>query len=599
MKQESALSRSSHYLRNRILLLTLSFTALVSLLIIAVSAYLYRNHLQKALLQNAEVNMQLLVDTIDKRMEDVMRFAGFCQSNTTISRFTEEGSSYANTAYERLTEEYRANEAYPYLHRVIVSGREHQYLQLVSAVYSSSRNMALEAEKLPFFDELLQYPSYDFSIGFLKDPLYSGRYAKTVLPLVRPIYARYNAASTGWVMIFITEDLFTNILTYYNLSEDSFLLLTLGEHIYRLSSQGIFEITRSVEDITPREFRFLNDDTSASEIKMQSDDTRLIVTRPFRSLTGCTISQVISPKELNAQKTLFILSVLAVLVLFLLLGFVLFYLLYRMISVPVLQLRKQIQQISTGDFSENPAIEWNHELGDIGKGINRMASDIGELLHNRLEDEKKRQDLEYRMLQSQINPHFLYNTLNSIKWMASIQGADGIAEMTTALSRLLKSVSKGTSTLIPRRDELNLLQDYFTIQQYRYGGTLKMHISVEDDSLYECSIVKFTLQPLVENSIFHGIEPKKNAGTIKIDIRRTPDDCIRITVEDDGIGMTQETARRLLEEPEEHPSDFFRHLGVSSVHKRLQYEFGPEYGIAIDTLQNQYTRMILTIPARQ
>ena len=91
-------------------------------------------------------------------------------------------------------------------------------------------------------------------------------------------------------------------------------------------------------------------------------------------------------------------------------------------------------------------------------------------MERRLEDEKQKQDLEYKMLQSQINPHFLYNTLNSIKWMATIQGANGISEMTTSLSRLLKSISKGTSLLIDIREELSLLENYFTIQSYRYGG---------------------------------------------------------------------------------------------------------------------------------
>ena len=98
-------------------------------------------------------------------------------------------------------------------------------------------------------------------------------------------------------------------------------------------------------------------------------------------------------------------------------------------------------------------MEWDHELGDIGRGINDLSENVSELMEKRLEDEKQKQDLEYKMLQSQINPHFLYNTLNSIKWMATIQGATGISEMTTSLSRLLKSISKGTSLLIDIREE--------------------------------------------------------------------------------------------------------------------------------------------------
>lgn len=165
-------------------------------------------------------------------------------------------------------------------------------------------------------------------------------------------------------------------------------------------------------------------------------------------------------------------------------------------------------RIAGGDFSRDPSVEWEHELGDIGRGINDLSENVSELMEKRLEDEKQKQDLEYKMLQSQINPHFLYNTLNSIKWMATIQGATGISEMTTSLSRLLKSISKGTSLLIDIREELSLLENYFTIQSYRYGGTITMDIQVDNESLYNSEIIKFTLQPLVENAIFHGIEPK-------------------------------------------------------------------------------------------
>lgn len=119
-------------------------------------------------------------------------------------------------------------------------------------------------------------------------------------------------------------------------------------------------------------------------------------------------------------------------------GILLMILMNRMITVPVSKLQTRMVRIAGGDFSRDPSVEWEHELGDIGRGINDLSENVSELMEKRLEDEKQKQDLEYKMLQSQINPHFLYNTLNSIKWMATIQGATGISEMTTSLSRLLK-----------------------------------------------------------------------------------------------------------------------------------------------------------------
>ena len=112
-----------------------------------------------------------------------------------------------------------------------------------------------------------------------------------------------------------------------------------------------------------------------------------------------------------------------------------------------------MKRIEAGDFSRDSSTEWEHELGDIGKTINDLSENVLSLMNQRIDDERQKKDYEYRMLQSQINPHFLYNTLNSIKWMATVQNAPGIAEMTTSLSRLLKDISKGTtsSMLFKRR----------------------------------------------------------------------------------------------------------------------------------------------------
>lgn len=177
-------------------------------------------------------------------------------------------------------------------------------------------------------------------------------------------------------------------------------------------------------------------------------------------------------------------------------------------------------------------------------------------------------------------------------------GATGIVDMTTALSRLLKSISKGTKLLIPLREELGLVEDYFTIQQYRYGGTLKLTIDVDEEILYRCLIIKFTLQPLVENAIFHGIEPTGSSGEITIHIARVPDDNIKIDITDNGVGMSEETIAQILNDENQGSADFFREIGISNVQKRLRYEFGESYGITINSVVGEYTTMSILLPMR-
>lgn len=277
-----------------------------------------------------------------------------------------------------------------------------------------------------------------------------------------------------------------------------------------------------------------------------------------------------------------------------LIGAVVLWVLNQTISRPILRLQARMSAVSEGDFSADPDIEWDNELGDVGRGINHMAQSVQGLMERRLADEKARRDLEYQMLQSQINPHFLYNSLNSIKWMASIQGAHGIAEMTTSLAHLLKSASKGQQILIPLTDELTLLRDYFVIQNYRYGGAITMTEEIEA-GLEDTLLPRFTLQPLLENAIFHGIEPKGGAGSIALCARRDGDGVL-LSMEDDGVGIEPEQAAALLSGQGEDPAGLFRRIGLYNVHRRIQYEFGKIYGLAIESEPGAFTRITVRLP---
>ncbi|MCC8065180.1 MAG: sensor histidine kinase, partial [Clostridiales bacterium] len=280
-------------------------------------------------------------------------------------------------------------------------------------------------------------------------------------------------------------------------------------------------------------------------------------------------------------------------------GILLMLVLHKLISNPIRALQQQIETLAQGNFTVNPGIEWNHELGDVGRGINRLSQSVASLMDKRVEDEKKRLDLEYQMLQSQINPHFIYNTLNSIKWMASIQHAPGIAEMVTALARLLKSVSKSTQRLVSLEQELSLLEDYFTIQRYRYGGTITAEVrcEAEEQVLTSTLIPQFALQPLAENAIFHGIEPKGCAGQITVTICRDEQGRdILVRLADDGVGMTPEQIARVLQPPPEDTQAKFRDVGLWNVHRRLQYSFGPDYGLTLESTPGVGTTVTVRLP---
>ena len=288
-------------------------------------------------------------------------------------------------------------------------------------------------------------------------------------------------------------------------------------------------------------------------------------------------------------------AVLTVLASSLLLTLVLSIILATYLSKPISLLNARLHRIAENDFSYEPVIEQaNGELGQIGRTVNEMTMSIENLLATQQQSYEQRRRIEIQLLQSQVNPHFLYNTLDSIRWMAVIQKCPGIEKMTRSLSNLLKSIAKGTQDKITLQEELNLLHDYVDIQAVRYMEAFSFADEVPE-ALYKYRIIKQTLQPLVENAIFHGIEPTGESGTITVTGREDGGDIV-LCVAGDGAGIPADTLADLLtaERPRSHAS--LNGIGVYNVHKRLQMLYGDAYGLRIDSEPGCGTCVTVRIP---
>lgn len=592
--------KNSNGIQARILYLTLSCVLGMCILVTAVCTYIFRNYLQQTWTTSTESSLQLLSDDINQEMEDVYRMVRFLQTSSDVTDYVEADAPVspvlAVDAYDSITEQYNSLSAGSHMIRVVIL-RADDFLQVVGSTYSSTMDLATEIPTLPYYEEMITARSYDFSTGFMPDPFHKS--GKNMLPILRPITYKFSSKQTGYIFIEVSEDMFLNSFNGYHLAEDSHLILTIADYHYLYEDGSLIDIS---DDFEVTEVWDSASNIGESEVRKISSErfgSCTLVSAPL-NMNDCYVSQIISQSELlgaqNFVLGIFILTIAGIIAI----GIVLLFTLNHMINIPVKKLHAKISKISDGDYSTDPSIEWSHELGDIGRGINHMAEQTVLLMNKRLEDEKQKQDLEYKMLLSQVNPHFLYNTLNSIKWMATIQGANGISEMTTALSRLLKSVSKGTSLRISIKEEMALLQDYFTIQSYRYGGTITLDIHMDNEAIYDSEIIKFTLQPLVENAIFHGIEPKGCAGKITVHgYIDENDNTLCIDVTDNGVGMTKEKAQQVLTSNDEVSNDFFKEVGISNVHKRIQYEFGKQYGITIDSVIGEFTTMSIRLPFHQ
>ncbi|HHT48531.1 MAG TPA: sensor histidine kinase [Firmicutes bacterium] len=262
---------------------------------------------------------------------------------------------------------------------------------------------------------------------------------------------------------------------------------------------------------------------------------------------------------------------------------------------PIRSLTETVNRIAGGDFGREVVLRNNDEIGVLGRAITRMSQQIQNLLDERLQIEENIRKTEVRLLQSQINPHFLHNTLNSIKWMATLQGADGIRAMISSLGRLLRAVMGDVNEKITIREELALLDDYMYIQKIRYRGKIGFRRIIEAPVLLNCLIPKFTLQPLVENAVFHGIEPKDGSGEVVLSITEQQQQLV-ISVWDNGVGISRQKLVGLLAKEDGDRGKANNGIGLRNIHDRIQLIYGVDYGLALDSREGEYTKVVIRLP---
>jgi len=588
--------------KTKITLFTVSFTLIITTLMASVSFSIFQYFLKKNLVQSTEFSLQLIMDGISSDINELIYLPKWCGANKTIADFLEAPAENINEinleAYDRLKEEYQNSKISDYIKRIMISNYDGRYIQVIGKAYDFYNSDPKAIEQLDFFQELLMADTIQW-IGVHLDPLAKSK-AEQVIPVVRPILSNYNSSHIGWSYITVSTRLITDHLRNYSLPEDSSLFITIGGITYEISEGSLIEVPITINKQSWDNNQ--NKSTFVKEIIYYNGDKRTVVTYPS-SINGWYLSQILSQEQLSEQRYWYYILLFFSCFIVLLLGTLLVFYLNHIINIPIRKIRHKIKEISAGDFSVDSSIEWSNEFGEIGKGINSLSHDIYNLMEKRIADEKQKNELQYQIRLNQINPHFLYNTLNSIKWMATIQNASGIAEMVTALAGLLRKVSKDNHPITTIGEELSTLDDYFLILKYRYGGIISMEYKIEADDLLDCQILRFSLQPLVENSIFHGIEPKGESGTILISIGRYKDDnynedCIIIEITDDGVGMTKEQIQKILSGSTDSSSSFFNKIGISNVNNRIKYTYGDQFGLTIDSEVNKYTKITMIFPEK-
>lgn len=266
----------------------------------------------------------------------------------------------------------------------------------------------------------------------------------------------------------------------------------------------------------------------------------------------------------------------------------------RRIAAPIQTLRDDLRDVEQGNLHQTFAISSYTELNELSRGMADMMECIRGLIESISKNEQQKRRIELNWLQAQINPHFIYNTLFSIKCMVDMHRNEDATIMLTHFIAILREILSTQKEKVTVAEQMESLREYLTLQQYRYDHAFDSMIEY-DEAAARCCLPKLLVQPLVENSIQHGINMQSGSGMITV-IARRQGDAVVIEVEDNGVGMSPEKVRQVMESPAvtDRP-----HLGIKNVYDRIRLHYGPSWGLTVDSKKGRGTRIVLRIPAEE
>lgn len=267
----------------------------------------------------------------------------------------------------------------------------------------------------------------------------------------------------------------------------------------------------------------------------------------------------------------------------------------RSLTSPIFKLRRLMKQAESGNLNVRFNGRYNDEIGELGQSFNTMIARINDLIQMVYVEQKNKRTAEMKSLQEQIKPHFLYNTLDTISWMARDYDAEDIVHLVDALTNMFRIGLSHGKDIITVKEEITHVSNYLYIQKIRYKDKLNYEIYVEE-SLYAIEVPKLILQPLVENAIYHGIKAKRGSGTIFI-TGEPADENLLFTVRDNGAGMPQEKVdeiNRLMSE--RGVLDEQKSFGLFYIRERIQLCYGEGYGVHVESSLGKGTCVTITLP---
>jgi two-component system, sensor histidine kinase YesM len=411
----------------------------------------------------------------------------------------------------------------------------------------------------------------------------------TVFSVARLIRDPSSHEHLGIIKIDLKQELINDIVSNSNTKSHIFILDKNNQFIYPNKEDKLIEASflSEIENIKVNNYTNIPiDGTEYMMVYHQSSysGVKTIMLTPRSSVFS----------EVNHLRKVIIIVVIVGILISFLLGF----LLSKPLVESIHTLRRAMGKVEKGNFEQRVTIHSNDEIGDLGKGFNLMINEIDRLVSEVYKTSLREKEAEIRALQSQMNPHFLYNTLESINMLAITKGNLDVSDMVSSLGKLLRYTIDNSSKIITLDEELSFIRSYLAIQKVRIGENLQYSEDI-DPTLHSVLLPKLVLQPFVENAIVHGIVQQGGHILIKAYVKSG---LLKISISDNGKGITElelTKLKRLIENQQNISYEKHNGIALSNVHERLQLLYGKQFGISIDCREKSGFSVTLTIPIQR
>lgn len=471
---------------------------------------------------------------------------------------------------------------------IMIFGKKKMLLNRSMYTY---QKVALDYSKLDWYAKAVAKPQDAIITGPNRHSFFDTD--DEVISLSREVQSYENGTFRGVILINLNMNKITEICNSFQEKQENFICIIndKGELVYE--QQNGRERFAFDEKENRQELNTALGKTKESCFRLNYRGEKYLATRTDMKTTGWTLVSMVPYKSVMAETMaisgVMILAVAITLIVTLLL-------LNRILTgvvKPLKKLEKYMVQVNPDNMDQRMEILTDDEIGHLSMKFNQMMDRIRNLKEQVIEEQEDKRKYELQALQAQINPHFLYNTLDSIIWMAETNDSNIVA-MTEALAKLFRiSLNKGNEEISLER-ELEHVKNYLIIQSMRYADKFTYEISAEP-GVERCRTIKLILQPIVENCIYHGIKKKRGTGKITIRAYRREQNLI-IEVSDDGCGMPEEICRKILSDEIESENISGSGIGVKNVNERIQLRFGKKYGLSYSSEEGVGTTVTYVLP---